>query len=352
MAPKLFLTGATGYIGGSAHAAIAKAHPDWDITLLIRNEERGKPIKEAYPKTKFVYGTLDDAEVVQKAAAEADIVIHTADSSDNEAGAKNIAKGLADGHSAEKPGYWIHTSGTSILTWYDIENDRHGEAPLPDQKYYDIQGVDRLVTLPDAADHRVVDKIVQESISDAVKVAIVCPPTIYGKGSGKVSTRSIQIPDMVKGTLEKGFAPIVGAGKTEWDNVHIDDLSDLFVKLADATQEPSLATNPEIFGPKAYFFAENGVHKWADVAKQVAESASRLGYLPEPLTKSVSQQEVDLMEGAATPSYGNNSKGVAERARKYFGWQPKGPSIGEIMDELVESEAKAQGLTPKEKKGN
>lgn len=64
-----------GYIGGSAHAAIARAHPDWDITLLVRNEERGKPIKEAYPKSKFVYGSLDDADVVQKAAAEADVVV-------------------------------------------------------------------------------------------------------------------------------------------------------------------------------------------------------------------------------------------------------------------------------------
>lgn len=238
------------------------------------------------------------------------------------------------------------------MTWYDAENKRHGEPPLPEQKYYDIQGVDRLVSLPDPAPHRVVDKIVQAAISDTVKVAILCPPCIYGKGLGVVNTRSIQIPDLVKGSLEKGFAPIVGAGKTEWDNVHIEDLADVFVKLADATQEPSLANNPEIFGPKAYFFAEHGAHKWADVATQIAESASRQGYLPEPLTKSVSQDEVALMDGAASVSWGNNSKGVAERVRKYLGWQPKGPSIGSTIDELVAQEAKALGLTPKEKKGN
>lgn len=351
MAPKVFLTGATGYIGGTAHAQIAEAHPDWEFTLLVRNEERAKPIKDKYPKTKFVYGGLDDAELVQKAAAEADIVVHTADSSDNEAGAKNIAKGLADGHSAEKPGYWIHTSGTSILTWYDAENKRNGEPPLEDQKYYDIQGVDRLLELPDAADHRVVDKIVQASISDVVKVAIVCPPTIYGQGSGAVNQRSIQVPDMAKGSLEKGFAPIVGVGKTEWDNVHIDDLGDLFVKLADATQDPDKARNPEIFGRHGYFFAENGVHKWADVAHWIAEAASKQGFLPEALTKTVSQQEVEFMDGVSTPSYGRNSKGVAERARKYLGWQPKGVALKDTIGETVASEAKAQGLTPKEKKG-
>lgn len=64
-----------GYIGGTAHAAIAKAHPDWEFTLLVRSEERAKPIKEAYPNTKFAYGGLDDADLVQKAAAEADIIV-------------------------------------------------------------------------------------------------------------------------------------------------------------------------------------------------------------------------------------------------------------------------------------
>lgn len=350
MAPKVFLTGATGYIGGSAHASIAKAHPDWDFTLLVRNEDRAKPIKDAYPNTKFIYGSLDDAELVQKAAAEADIVVHTAESSDHQAGARNIAKGLAAGHSAENPGYWIHTSGTSILTWYDADNKRHGEAPLPDQKYYDIQGVERIVSLPDSADHRVVDKIVQGAVSDAVKVAIVCPPTIYGRGSGQVNKRSIQVPDLVKGSLEKGFAPIVGPGKTEWDNVHVNDLSDLFLKLVDATQDPEKAKNPEIFGPHAYFFAENGAHKWADVAHWVAEAASKQGYLPEPLTKITTQEEVALMEGVSTASWGSNSKGVAERARKYLGWEPKGVSLKDTIDELVSREAKALGLTPNEKK--
>lgn len=288
---------------------------------------------------------------LRSAIAHAYSKTDTADSSDNEAGAKNIAKGIAAGHSAENPGYWIHTSGTSILTWYDAENKRNGEPPLPEQKYYDIQGVDRLLKLPDAAAHRVVDKIVQASISDAVKVAIICPPTIYGNGSGVVNQRSIQVPDLAKGSLEKGFAPIVGAGKTEWDNVHIDDLSDVFLKLADATQDAEKAKNPEIFGPHAYFFAENGAHKWADVALWIAEAASKQGFLPEALTKTVSQEEVLLMEGDAVSSYGCNSKGVAERARKYLGWQPKGVPLQDTIGEVVASEAKAQGLTPKEKKG-
>lgn len=273
----------------------------------------------------------------------------TADSSDNIPGAKAIARGLTIGHTPEKPGYWIHLSGSSILTWYDAQNKRFGEAPLPEQKYHDIDDIERLINLPDDAHHRIIDKMAQATSSDAVRLLIVCPPTIYGTGHGAGNTRSIQVPDLAKGALEKGFAPIVGAGKTEWDNVHIDDLSDLFLRFVDATQDSSKNTNPEIFGPRGYFFAENGSHKWGDVATWVAEEASRQGYLPEALTKNVSQKEVNLMGGAA-PSYGANSKGVAQRAEKYLGWKPKGVSLKDTIPEIVTKEAKALGLTPKEKK--
>ena len=237
------------------------------------------------------------------------------------------------------------------MTWYDAQNKRFGEAPLPEQKYHDIDDIERLISLPDDAHHRIIDKIVQATSSDAVRLLIVCPPTIYGTGHGPVNTRSIQVPDLAKATLEKGFAPIVGEGKTEWDNVHIDDLANLFLRFVHATQDPSKNQNPEIFGLHGYFFAENGYHKWSDVSKWVAEEASRQGYLPEPLTKSVSQKEVNLTDAVAAPSYGANSKGVAQRAKKYLGWEPKGVPLKETIEEVVSREAKALGLTPKEKKG-
>ena len=266
-------------------------------------------------------------------------------------GATAIAKGIAAGHSVEKPGYWIHLTGTAILTWYDVQHQRYGEAPLPEQRYHDIEDIQRLVTIPDGAPHRNVDKIVQGAISDSVKVAMVCPPTIYGTGHGAVNTRSIQVPDMVLNTLEKGFAPIVSPGLTEWDNVHIWDLADVFLKLVNASQNPLLRTNPEIFGLNGYFFAENGAHRWSDVARWIAEEASKQGYLPEPLTKFVTQKEVEQMEGIGGPSWGLNSKGVAQRARRYLGWDPKHGTLREGIPDMITQEARARGVSPKEKKG-
>lgn len=44
-------------------------------------------------------------------------VADTADSADDMPSAKAIAKGLAAGHTAEKPGYWLHVCGTGMLQW-------------------------------------------------------------------------------------------------------------------------------------------------------------------------------------------------------------------------------------------
>lgn len=66
-----------GYIGGDALYSLVKAHPDYEYTLLVRNEERGKPVAAAYPNARLVYGSLDDVDVIEKEAAAADIVIRT-----------------------------------------------------------------------------------------------------------------------------------------------------------------------------------------------------------------------------------------------------------------------------------
>jgi hypothetical protein len=43
--------------------------------LLVRSEEKGKPIKAKYPDVKLVYGGLTDSALVEQAAAEADVVV-------------------------------------------------------------------------------------------------------------------------------------------------------------------------------------------------------------------------------------------------------------------------------------
>ncbi|KAK1635983.1 hypothetical protein BDP81DRAFT_32017 [Colletotrichum phormii] len=350
MALKIFLTGVTGYIGGDAFYALYEKHPEYEYAVLVRNEERAAPVKKAYPKVRIVLGGLEDASVIEKEAAAADVVIHTAGSADDEPSAKAIAKGLAEGHTPEKPGFWLHISGTGILQWYDMRNKRYGEAPLPDQDYHDIRDIDRLLSLPDDAIHRDIDKIVLGSNSSSVRTAILGPPTIYGRGRGPTNQRSIQVPSLAQATLEKGFAPIVAPGKAEWDNVHVHDLSRLFVTLVEATQDTSKNADPEILGSRAYYFVESGTHAWREVAGWVAEEAHRQGYLPAALTKEATMKEVLQSDGKANATWGMNSKSKAERARKYLGWEAESRSLREDIADTVAFEAKKLGIEPKEKK--
>ncbi|KAI5286810.1 hypothetical protein KEM54_006489 [Ascosphaera aggregata] len=74
MAPKVFLTGATGYICGDLLYVVAKAHPDWELSALVRTDERAQQLRRHYSNVRIVKGTLDSADVVEEEVKNADIV--------------------------------------------------------------------------------------------------------------------------------------------------------------------------------------------------------------------------------------------------------------------------------------
>ena len=75
MTVKVFLTGATGYIGGDALYQIHQRYPDFEYALLVRSERKAKEVLSAYPKARIVIGGNDDSELLEREAAWADIVI-------------------------------------------------------------------------------------------------------------------------------------------------------------------------------------------------------------------------------------------------------------------------------------
>lgn len=176
----------------------------------------------------------------------------------------------------------------------------------------------------------------------------MAPPTIYGTGSGPANKHSIQVSNLARTTLQFGFAPIVGDGKTEWDNTHTDDLANLSQKFVEATQDPSKSDNTEIWGKHGYFFARADHHRWANVAEWITEEVNRQGYFTEPKTKSV-PLEVTKTGLVSAESWGANTKGEAERARRYLDWEPRGPSLKSTIAEAVAEEAKSLGLKAENK---
>lgn len=75
MAPKVFVTGATGYIGGDALFHLCQKYPDLDVSLLVRSEAKAKAVRSKYPDARIVLGSLEDSDIVRREAAWADIVL-------------------------------------------------------------------------------------------------------------------------------------------------------------------------------------------------------------------------------------------------------------------------------------
>ncbi len=90
-----------------------------------------------------------------------------------------------------------------------------------------------------------------------VKTVIVGPATIYGLGRGVGNKDSQQVYRLSRFILQKGFGPIIGTGKVEWDNVHIHDVTNAFLLLGQC--RPGSQQEPE---PRDLRSARLLLHSW------------------------------------------------------------------------------------------
>ncbi|KAL3483867.1 NAD(P)-binding protein [Aspergillus germanicus] len=346
MAVKIFITGATGYIGGDVFYLLQQNHPDAEFSLLIRSVEKAKAVLQKYPAVRTVVGSLDDSELIEREAAQADIVIHTADSSDHVGSATAIAKGLVRGHTREWPGFWLHTGGAGILTYFDSEMYKSfGE--LGEKVFNDYEGVNELVNLPSEAFHRNVDEIVLRTgieHRESVRTAIIAPPTIYGVGRGPGSGRGRQVYELTSFILKEKYCPRIGKGLSRWNNIHVQDLSVIFDLLVGAALDKSRQDDSDIWGQNGYFLTEHGEHTWGDLAKVIGQEAVKQGFVKyqgdNPKVRDWSIDEaVNSPAGFEAASWGMNSRGQAVRARKVLGWVPKERSLEDEVPTIVRDEA-------------
>lgn len=122
----------------------------------------------------------------------------------------------------------------------------------------DWDGVKEVTSPPDAAPHRNVDKIAPAAGTEQgarVKTAIVCPPTIYGPGPGPDNQRSIQVYELAKVTLKRGQGFQVEGGQNLWTMVHVQDLSNVYLRLV---EEAVNGGGNATWGPEGHYSAENG----------------------------------------------------------------------------------------------
>ncbi|KAF2993960.1 hypothetical protein E8E13_000272 [Curvularia kusanoi] len=337
---KVFITGATGYIGGDVLYAVANTYLDLEITALVRNSDKGAQVAAQYPKIRLVYGDLDSSDLLTTESANANIVLHCADC-DHVGAATAIVAGMSKS-SIPGPSYLIHTSGTGVLSWANFEENTFGYHRA--HTYNDWDGIKEVTSLPDAALHRNVDKIVLAASKGAgeVKTAIVCPPCIYGPGRGPGNKASMQAYFYSAATLKRGKGFILNEGANVWTESHVRDLSNLFLALVTAALEPN--GGKATWNDEGYYFSGTGEFVFGDVGKAIAKIAHEKKLINTSEVDSITTEEADKLVPMGTYLWGTNSRGTAIRAGKVLGWKPQEKSLFDVLPDIVDHEARKQGL--------
>jgi uncharacterized protein YbjT (DUF2867 family) len=106
---KLFLTGATGFIGGAvARAAISAGH---QVTALVRSEKSTPAVSLSRIGVVLHAGDLREPQSFSAAAGSANAVIHTASTNDASASAIDEAASMAMLAALTAGAAFIYTSG-------------------------------------------------------------------------------------------------------------------------------------------------------------------------------------------------------------------------------------------------
>jgi nucleoside-diphosphate-sugar epimerase len=289
---RVFVTGATGYIGGTVAAhLIEKGH---QVIGLTRSGDRAAALRER--GIEPWEGSLDDTSRLAEAARRSDAVVNAA-SSDHAAAVHALLDALSG---TGKP--FVHTSGASIVA------DR--AAGEPGDRVYDEETP--LPHLPERAARVALDRAVRDAAGRGVRSVVLCPGLVYGGGRG-VNRESTQVPRMIEQGKSAGVVPYIGRGENAWSNAHVEDVADAYVRALER-------------GPAgSFFFVENGEASFRAVAEWVA---AMLG--GGCRASGVALAEAERLWGpSAGLLYGSNCRLRSARARGVLGWSPQGPTLEE-----------------------
>ncbi|KAF8907377.1 NAD-binding protein [Gymnopilus junonius] len=320
MSPKLniLMTGVTGFIGGSVLKNFLN-HPDFssfNITVLVRSPEKADKLKKL--GVNPVLGSHDEEKVMVDVAAENDVVIAMADA-DNFKAAQAVLKGLKKRYEKTKTvPILIHTSGTGVLA-------DNAEGHSSTETIYDDSNPDQIESLPDSRPHRNVDlEILRADKEGYVRTHIVLPSTIWGFATGVLADQgiqnrfSIQVPQLIRASLNRRRGGMVGEGRNIWPDVDVNDVAELYVVLFNAIRA---GNNPAIgHGRDGFYFGENGEHTLYEVGKAISVALVQLGLSEYSEPSTFTKEEInEYLEGSTY--LGSNSRCRGRRSRA-IGWKP------------------------------
>ncbi|PCH42431.1 hypothetical protein WOLCODRAFT_152461 [Wolfiporia cocos MD-104 SS10] len=290
------------------------ASAGFSITTLVRSPEKAAKLDKL--GVRAVTGSLQDSDKLTQLSQQANIVIACADA-DDLAATQAVLDGLQKRNQAtrEVP-VLIHTSGTGVFS--DTAAGMYPTSTI----YYDSNS-EQIESLSPQQLHRNVDlAVLNADAKGAITAYFVLPSTIWGMATGPLVDQGImnrhsqQIPSLIRASLGRGDAGMVGDGKNMWPNVNIDEVADLYILILDSV----LSGRKIGHGRDGFYIGENGEHMLYDVSRAIGEAMVALGRARTNRVSTFSRAELDKYFGGSD-YLGSNVRCRAERSRA-IGWKP------------------------------
>jgi nucleoside-diphosphate-sugar epimerase len=204
---RLFLTGASGYIGTAVLDAFARA--GHHVTGLVRNSEKAADV--AARGGSPLIGNLHDPASYRQAAEEHHVIIHAAFDASHPVETDRLAIetliSSARAGSAGRPSVLIYTSGIWVL----------GPTRRPATEEARLNPAEIVAFRPAH------EQMVLSAAGDGLRTAVVRPGIVYGGSRGIVG-------DLFRHAVD-GVIRIIGTGENRWPTVYDRDLAKVYLLL-------------------------------------------------------------------------------------------------------------------------
>ncbi|KAI1358517.1 hypothetical protein F5Y08DRAFT_345641 [Xylaria arbuscula] len=305
--PKILVTGASGYVGGTVLAKyLSSTVPEIknaSYSVLVRKQEQADQYA-SQGITPYLLTGLEDRVAVQQLASQFDIVVHAADST-NATAAEALIYGLRDGaqkRAQATPPCLIHLSGVSSLGDRPVSQPStvisHEFSDKRDDIYSYMKWRESINTY---AQRKTDIAVIDAGEKAGVQTYVIKAPRIYGRGTGLFNKKSVHIPVLIGGAIAAGQPEYIAEGAGVWDDVHVLDLANFYeLLLGKILKKEYIPT-----GIKPFFFVQSTRHSWKELAVGMAKAGIQSGALKGEETKSIGLAE-------ATRKYGSGDTGLAE----------------------------------------
>lgn len=342
---KVLLVGATGFVGGTVlHHLLSSERPTLRplvITLLVRSPTCAEKLIATYgSRINIIHwpGGLSNASFIADTAANFDVVLNVGTGFVPE-GAAAFVEGLARriGNEGNRAPWMINISGCTNLADRPL-TQKAMRRTWSDRDALSRQANFKLLKEIDAKDpypQRTAElRVLETAVATGVHAVSVNPGVVFGEGKGLFNNHSHVVPRFTKYVLQHGY----GFKLTEtanFDYVHVDDLSELFLVILDAVlgrADQGVGFVPT--GKQGIVFAQVGRNLITEMMDMCLSAAFAEGVLPrEDTPKGKEIRQVGLQEIADETMSGLVE--VAERslagwkamdavvAKTLLGWKPR-----------------------------